>query len=113
MMLLLVIFMITAPMMQGGIDVTLPKAEARPLEQKSGMIISVARDGTIAVDGTRMSLRDFRVSLKALAGDRAKQGVYVQADERVDWGLLSQVLGVIQSAGIVNMGLAVEPLSQK
>ena len=45
MMLLMVIFMITAPMMQGGVDVTLPKAEARPLEPKSGLVVTVDRSG--------------------------------------------------------------------
>ncbi len=50
MMLLMVIFMITAPMMQGGVDVSLPKAEARPLEPKSGLVVTVDRRGSIHVE---------------------------------------------------------------
>jgi len=49
MMLLMVIFMITAPIMQGGVDVSLPKAEAQPLEPKSGLVVTVDRTGTIFV----------------------------------------------------------------
>ena len=71
MMLLLVIFMITAPMMQGGVDVALPKAEARPLEPKSGLVVTVDRAGRIFVDETRMSLAEFRAAFRALAGKRA------------------------------------------
>ena len=52
MMLLMVIFMITAPIMQGGVDVNLPKAAAKPLESTGGMVVSVTRDGKIYVDDT-------------------------------------------------------------
>src|SRR3712207_8765971 len=50
MLLLLVIFMITAPMMQGGVDIQLPRAEARPLDPKSGLVVTVDRAGAIRVD---------------------------------------------------------------
>ena len=50
MMLLMIIFMITAPMMQGGVDISLPKAEAKPLEANSGMAVTITRDGTIYVE---------------------------------------------------------------
>jgi hypothetical protein len=59
MMLMMVIFMITAPMLQGGVDVALPRAEARPLEQKGGMTVTVARDGGIYVDETRLTPEEF------------------------------------------------------
>jgi biopolymer transport protein TolR len=113
MMLLLVIFMITAPMMQGGIDVTLPKAEARPLEQKSGMVITIDRDRGIAVDGIRMTFAEFNASLKSYAEGRAKQGVYLQADESVDYGTVARVLGVMMKAGIAGVGMAVEPIRER
>ena len=67
-LLLLVIFMITAPMMQGGVDVALPKADAKPLDQpKSGLVVSVDRTGAIYVDETKMTLSEFRASFRALA----------------------------------------------
>src|SRR5438067_6167333 len=59
-MLLLVIFMITAPIMQGGVDVRLPTAEARPLEPKSGMVVTVNKAGEIYIDETKLSYEDFR-----------------------------------------------------
>lgn len=109
MMLLMVIFMITAPIMQGGVDVALPKADARPLEPKSGLVVTVNRQGQIFVDETRMSLGEFRASFKALAEQRAKQGVYLRADQSVPYGTVVEVLAVMRLAGVGDIGLVAEP----
>ena len=65
MMLLLVIFMITAPLMQGGIDVKLPAADARPLENKSSLVISINRAGKIFVNGDTVTYGEFAGAFKA------------------------------------------------
>ncbi len=109
MLLLLVIFMITAPMMQGGVDVALPKAEARPLEPKSGLVVSVDRDGAVYVDETKMSLAEFRASFRALASKRAKDGVYLRGDAAVSYGTVTQVLAIMRAAGVGDVGLVTDP----
>jgi biopolymer transport protein ExbD/biopolymer transport protein TolR len=109
MMLLMVIFMITAPIMQGGVDVKLPKTEAMPLESKSGLVISITRDGAIYAGETRMSLREFRLSFKSLAGKQGKDGVYLRADQNINYGIVAQVLSIIQAAGVTNLGFVTEP----
>jgi biopolymer transport protein TolR len=109
MLLLLVIFMITAPMMQGGVDVALPKADARPLEPKSGLVVSVDRSGAIYVDETRMTLSEFRSSFRALASKRAKDGVYLRGDASVPYGVVTQVLAVMRAAGVGDVGLVTDP----
>jgi len=109
MMLLMVIFMITAPIMQGGVDVVLPKAEAKPLEPKSGLVVTVNRRGEIFVDETRMSLGEFRASFRALADQRAKQGVYLRADATVPYGTVVQVLAIMRPSGVSDIGLVAEP----
>jgi biopolymer transport protein TolR len=106
---LLVIFMITAPMMQGGVDVALPTAEARPLEPKSGLVVSVTRRGEIYVDETRLSYAEFRASFKALATRRGQQGIYLRADQGVPYGTVVRVLAVMRAAGIGDVGLVAEP----
>lgn len=111
MMLLLVIFMITAPLMQGGVDVKLPVADARPLESKSSLVITIDRAGVIFVDRTRMTYGEFAGSFKALIGSRASQGVTVQADERADWGMVARVFAVVRNAGVTNVGIVTEPES--
>src|SRR5438552_13034907 len=109
MLLLLVIFMITAPMMQGGVDISLPKAEARPLESKSGLVVSVNRDREIRLDDEKLTLNEFRVAFKSQAANRAKNGVYLRADRGVDYGLVVQLLAIMNAAGVGQIGLVTEP----
>jgi biopolymer transport protein TolR len=109
-LLLLVIFMITAPMMQGGVDVALPKADAKPLEQpKSGLVVSVDRTGAIYVDETKMTFPEFRASFRALASKRARDGVYLRGDAGVPYGIVTQVLAVMRAAGVGDVGLVTDP----
>ena len=109
-LLLLVIFMITAPMMQGGVDVALPKADAKPLEQpKSGLVVSVDRTGAIYVDETKMTLPEFRTSFRALARKRARDGVYLRGDASVSYGVVTQVLAIMRAAGVGDVGLVTDP----
>ena len=108
MMVLLIVFMITAPMMQGGVDVELPRAEARPLTPKEGMVVSVNRDGRIFVDQTAVSYTDFRVTFRSLVATRKPSGVYLQADTRVPYGQVVRVLAVIRGAGVQNVGLVAQ-----
>jgi biopolymer transport protein ExbD/biopolymer transport protein TolR len=109
MLLLLVIFMITAPMMQGGVDVALPRAEAKPLDPKSGLVVSVDRDGAVYVDETKMSLSEFRSAFRALAGKRAADGVYLRSDAAVPYGVVAQVLAIMRAAGVGDIGLVTDP----
>lgn len=105
---LLIIFMITAPIMQGGVDVQLPRAEARPLQPKEGLVISVDREGRIYVDESPLSYEDFRATFGAIVRRRNPSGVYVRADERAMYGQVVRVLAVIQAAGINDVGLVAE-----
>ena len=109
MLLLLVIFMITAPMMQGGVDIALPKAQARPLESKGGLVVTVTRAGEILVGDTRMSFPEFRAAFRSLAAQQSRQGVYLRADNNVGYGLVVQVLAVMRAAGVGDVGLVTEP----
>jgi biopolymer transport protein ExbD/biopolymer transport protein TolR len=109
MMLLMVIFMITAPIMQGGVDVTLPKAEARPLEPKSGLVVTVDKTGRIHVDETVLTFAEFKATFKALASDRGKEGVYLRADAGVPYGDVVRVLAVMRASGTPDVGLVAEP----
>jgi biopolymer transport protein ExbD/biopolymer transport protein TolR len=108
MLVLLIIFMITAPIMQGGVDVELPRAEARPLSPKEGMVVTVNRDGRIFVDQTPVTYRDFRVTFKSLVATRKPTGVYLQADDRVPYGDVVRVLAVVRGAGVSNVGLVAQ-----
>ena len=110
---LLIIFMITAPIMQGGVDVELPRAEARPLTAKEGMVVTVDRSGRIFVDETPITYNDFRVTFKSLVTTRKPTGVYLRADSRVAYGDVVRTLAVIRAAGVQNVGLVAEEEEQK
>ena len=112
-LLLLVIFMITAPMMQGGVDVALPKAEAKPLDAKSGMVVTIDRSGTVYVDDTRMTLSEFRSAFRSLASKRARDGVYLRGDANVPYGIVTQVIAIMRAAGVGDVGLITDPENGK
>jgi biopolymer transport protein ExbD len=109
MLLLLVIFMITAPMMQGGVDISLPQAQSRPLESKDGLAVTINSKGEIFIGNEKFSLGDFRVSFKTVAQNRTRNGVYLRADKSVDYGLVVQILAIMRGNGVADVGLVTEP----
>ncbi len=105
---LLIIFMIAAPIMQGGVDVQLPRAEARPITSREGMVVSVDRQGRIFIDQTQVSYNDFRITFRSLVAARKPQSVYVRADSRVPYGDVVRVLAVIRTSGVRDVGLVAQ-----
>jgi biopolymer transport protein TolR len=109
MMLLMIIFMITAPMMQGGVDISLPTAQVQPLEPKSGLVVTVDKDGRIFVDKTSLTFAEFEGSIKALSDKKGGGGVYLSADERVPYGQVVRIVAAMKARGITEVGLVAEP----
>jgi biopolymer transport protein TolR len=105
---LLIIFMITAPIMQGGVDVQLPRAEARPITSSEGVVVTMDPQGRIFVDQTPVSFQDFALAFRAMVQSRHPRAVYLRADRRVPYGDVVKVLAVIRTSGIVNVGLVAE-----
>ncbi|MFQ5702513.1 MAG: biopolymer transporter ExbD [Gemmatimonadales bacterium] len=107
---LLIIFMITAPIMQGGVDVELPRGEARPIQPKEGLNVTVNQEGRIFVgdDKSSLSYQEFRTTFKALVDRRKPNGVYLHGDRRADYGDVVRVLAVIQAAGIEGVGIVLQ-----
>lgn len=109
MLLLLVIFMMTAPMMQGGVDIALPSTESKPLESKEGLAITVNSAGQIFIGEEKYTLGEFRVVFRGLAQNRTRNGVYLRADKGVDYGIVVQLLAIMNANGVSNVGLVTEP----
>lgn len=113
MMLLMVIFMITAPMMQSGLDITLPNADAPALESRNTILVLVKRDGKISVDGASWSAADFSNRFKALATRKGKDvAVALQGDAGVPYGRVIELFAMMTKAGITNIALVTEPLDE-
>ncbi len=109
MMLLMVIFMIAAPMMQSGIDVELPQADAPALESKNAMTVTVKRNGEIYVDQVKMTEAEFNRNVKLLAAKKGKDGVYLQGDEGVPYGRIMRVMDALTRNGITKIGMQTQP----
>ncbi|MFN5600454.1 biopolymer transporter ExbD [Gemmatimonas sp.] len=109
MMLLMIIFMITAPMMQGGVDIALPSAEVKPLEPKNGLVVTVNRAGQIFVDDTKLTFDEFAGSIKALSDRKGGGGVFLRADQGVEYGVVVRLVAAMKARGITEVGLVAEP----
>ena len=105
---LLIIFMITAPIMQGGVDVQLPRGEVRPLDPRQGLVVSIDQGGRIYIDEDALTYEDFRATFAALVRTRQPDGVYLRGDRRVEYGQVVRVLAVMRAAGIEDVGLVAE-----
>lgn len=112
-LVLLLIFMLTAPMLQGGVEVKLPRAAAQPLEAREGLTITITRDGQVAIDNTRMSLAEFEANLPVLIQNRQPEGVYLRGDEAATHGNVIRVLTAVRRAGVTNVGMVVEPETRR
>lgn len=111
MLVLLIIFMITAPMLKQGIDVNLPKAKGRSLEETDKINIVITKDEKIYVNDKLMSkdgLPDFLITLKD-----SNPTVILRADKDVPYGLVAEVMGEIKASGIEKIGMVTEPKEPK
>ncbi len=105
---LLIIFMITAPMMQGGVEVRLPRAEARAMAPKQGLVVSVDRRGRIFIDDAAFTYDGFRAAFGALVARRKPGAIFLRADRGVPYGDVVRVLAVIRTSGVQDVGLVAE-----
>ncbi len=108
-LVLLIIFMVTAPMMQGGIEVRLPKAATTPIATDDALTVSVTRDGQVAIEDQVLSVDDFRRMFPGLVARKKPKMVYIRADEASTSGELVRVLGIVRQSGVSGVGIVAEP----
>lgn len=113
MLVLLVIFMVTAPMMQQGVQVNLPKADTKGMNaQEDTVIVAVDRSGRTFINKDEVPAGDLRRRLTELFADRTKKEVFLKADAGVPYGEVVRAMADIKGAGIERLGMVTEP-SQK
>jgi biopolymer transport protein TolR len=113
MLVLLIIFMVTAPMMQSGIQVNLPSAETRSNPSSGGLVITVTKDRYIYMDGQIINLFFLETRIKNYFVGRDKKIVFVKADKDVTYGYVIDVMDVLKKAGIETVGMIVEQKTKK
>ena len=104
-LVLLIIFIITAPIMQGGVDVQLPRAQVAPLKVGDGVIVALDRNGTVYIDEAAVSLAEFASAFGTLVATKKPSAVYLRADARVPYGDVVRVLAIVRGSGVKNVGL--------
>jgi biopolymer transport protein TolR len=106
---LLVIFMITAPMMQGGVEVKVPRARTEAVPSAEGLVVSIDRTGQIFVGSARVEWEQFQTLFPQLVREKGANSVYLRADEGVPYGSVVRVLGAMKAADVASVGLIAEP----
>jgi biopolymer transport protein TolR len=109
MLVLLVIFMVTAPMMQQGVEVNLPKAEAKALTAKEEtLVVSIEKSGRTTVNASEIPADQLTDKLNSLLAGRAKREVFLKADSSVPYGEVVKVMAQIKGAGVERLGMVTE-----
>lgn len=110
MLVLLVIFMVTAPMMQQGIDVDLPQTTTQPLRVKDDpLILTVKQDGTYLLGSNEVALEELQTKLEALFDARGNKDLYLRADRDAPYGTVVKGMAAAREAGTQQLGVVTEP----
>jgi TolR protein len=107
MLVLLIIFMVTAPLLKQGLEVDLPKAKGKELPAEERLNVTIKKNGKIYLNNKSVSISVLKKKLKAVS--KLNPNVYLQADRRVSYGRVMKVMGEIKDAGIEKVGLITEP----
>lgn len=112
MLVLLIIFMVTAPMMSQGVSVSLPEATSQPLPSESDpLIITINKDNQIFINDFQVTLDFLQEKLSAIIESRQNQDVYLRADKTISYGMVVRVMSEIKAAGVEKLGMVTEPIS--
>jgi len=103
-MVLLIAFMLTAPFLQAGVKLQLPKAEAKVIEEQEGITVSINKDGDVFIDKRKIEWREFSAELRK-ALDENPPRVFLRADKDTRYGSVMRVIARIKMMGIEDLGL--------
>ena len=106
-LVLLIIFMVTAPFLQGGLQIDLPKVASRGLDVREGLIVSVRADRTVAIGNRVVPLSGFDEALERAGGGR--RPVFLEADQKVPYGTIVDLVARMRRSGVAALGLVTEP----
>ena len=114
MLVLLVIFMVTAPIIQQGVQVNLPQAKAGAIPGKEEqLVVAITRSGKIYLNDNPMTLTELGLKLRAIRKLRQDREVYLRADQDVRYGIVMRTIAEIKQAGIEKLGMVTRPPSQE
>jgi biopolymer transport protein TolR len=114
MLVLLIIFMVTAPMMTQGLEVDLPKTTAKSLrQQEEPLVVTISSNGEISLGRIKVDKNLLYQQLNALPAEKKQQSLYLRADRSVEYGLVVSTMAEIKRAGFEKLGMITQPLEIK
>ena len=110
MLVLLIIFMVAAPLMTVGVPVELPKttANALPSDEEEPLTVTITADGLITIQNTETSREELVAKLQAIAAERTSDRIFLRADGANDWNTVAEIMGALNSGGFSNIGLVTD-----
>jgi biopolymer transport protein TolR len=111
-LVLLVIFMITAPVLQSGIEVSVPKTRTVREITEQRVVLTIDRDGGLFLGDSPVNIHELPQRLRQSNTDPSKQIIYLRADERVQFGMFASVMDEVKQAGITNISIVTQPLNK-
>ncbi len=109
MLVLLIIFMVAAPLLTAGVPVNLPQSKAAPLNEKiEPLAITIKADGQVFIQDTAVAVEELAARLQAITENKPDTRIYVRGDHSLDYGRVMEVMGLITSAGFTKVALITE-----
>ena len=112
-LVLLLIFMLTAPMMYRGIDVNLPRAAAKPTAVEERLVLTVTKDRTLFLNDRRITPAGLEGSLRDAFRNRTDKTLYLKADAGLSYGAVVETMDMVRRAGIERLGMVTEPARER
>ena len=114
MLVLLVIFMVTAPMMMQGVNVALPETTSKPLPStKENLVITVNQQNQVFINDYQVAIDFLQQKLAKILEGRKSREVYLKADKDIPYGFVVRVMSEIKAAGVEKLGMVTEPVKSK
>ena len=120
MLVLLVIFMVTTPILYQGVDVDLPKASSKPIpsiQNERKVVVTINKNGDIFIEKKEYTISELKLAVRGMILEKGKdlkqEQVFLRADSSVPYGTVIQAMSEIKKAGVENLGLITEPVPDK
>jgi biopolymer transport protein TolR len=113
MLVLLIIFMITAPMMQHGMNIDIPKVTTKPLPTKDEpQILNITKDQRLILNEKKLAIKDLKAAIQFLFSNKSTKEIYLRADKEVSYGFVVSCMGLIREAGVEKINIVTRPLEE-
>jgi biopolymer transport protein TolR len=111
MLVLLIIFMITAPMMQHGMGIDVPNVTAKPLPTKNEpQVLNITRNENLILNEKKLNIKDLKAAVQFLFNNKTNKEIFLRADKDVSYGFVARCMGIVREAGVEKINMVTKPL---